>query len=409
MKLQLKIALRNVFRNKRRTGLTLLAIVFGAVAIIVFGGYAEQVYVGLRETTINSQLGHIQIFRQGYAEHAKREPESYLLDPETVKKVKDILEEIPEVQVVATRLNFSGLLSNGSTSIGVFGIGMEAELEAEMSSGLTIIKGEDLFADEEDAVLLGEGLAHTMEMQPGEVLTLLSSTADGAINALDVTVAGIFNTYAKEYDDRAMRMNLPHTKLLLYTDEVTRVVVLLKETAFTEKTASLLTARLKDAELEVEIKTWRDLADFYNSVKMMFGNLFGFIQIIVVVIVVLGIANTMMMTVMERTSEIGTIRALGTKKRGVMQLFLLEGLIIGVLGGLLGVFSGIGAAELISAMEIMMPPPPGASKGYPINIKIVPEVLSLSFGLAVVAALCSSFYPAFKASRLRIVDALRFV
>jgi len=409
MKLQLKIALRNVFRNKRRTGLTLLAIVFGAVAIIVFGGYAEQVYVGLRETTINSQLGHIQIFRQGYAEHAKREPESYLLDPETVKKVKDILEEIPEVQVVATRLNFSGLLSNGSTSIGVFGIGMEAELEAEMSSGLTIIKGEDLFADEEDAVLLGEGLAHTMEVQPGDVLTLLSSTADGAINALDVTVAGIFNTYAKEYDDRAMRMNLPHTKLLLYTDEVTRVVVLLKETAFTEKTASLLTARLKDAELEVEIKTWRDLADFYNSVKMMFGNLFGFIQIIVVVIVVLGIANTMMMTVMERTSEIGTIRALGTKKRGVMQLFLLEGLIIGVLGGLLGVFSGIGAAELISAMEIMMPPPPGASKGYPINIKIVPEVLSLSFGLAVVAALCSSFYPAFKASRLRIVDALRFV
>jgi putative ABC transport system permease protein len=409
MKLQLKIALRNVFRNKRRTGLTLLAIVFGAVAIIVFGGYAEQVYVGLRETTINSQLGHIQIFRQGYAEHAKREPESYLLDSETVKKVKDILEEIPEVQVVATRLNFSGLLSNGSTSIGVFGIGMEAELEAEMSSGLTIIKGEDLFADEEDAVLLGEGLAHTMEVQPGEVLTLLSSTADGAINALDVTVAGIFNTYAKEYDDRAMRMNLPHTKLLLYTDEVTRVVVLLKETAFTEKTASLLTARLKDAELEVEIKTWRDLADFYNSVKMMFGNLFGFIQIIVVVIVVLGIANTMMMTVMERTSEIGTIRALGTKKRGVMQLFLLEGLIIGVLGGLLGVFSGIGAAELISAMEIMMPPPPGASKGYPINIKIVPEVLSLSFGLAVVAALCSSFYPAFKASRLRIVDALRFV
>jgi putative ABC transport system permease protein len=367
------------------------------------------VYVGLRETTINSQLGHIQIFRQGYAEHAKREPESYLLDSETVKKVKDILEEIPEVQVVATRLNFSGLLSNGSTSIGVFGIGMEAELEAEMSSGLTIIKGEDLFADEEDAVLLGEGLAHTMEVQPGEVLTLLSSTADGAINALDVTVAGIFNTYAKEYDDRAMRMNLPHTKLLLYTDEVTRVVVLLKETAFTEKTASLLTARLKDAELEVEIKTWRDLADFYNSVKMMFGNLFGFIQIIVVVIVVLGIANTMMMTVMERTSEIGTIRALGTKKRGVMQLFLLEGLIIGVLGGLLGVFSGIGAAELISAMEIMMPPPPGASKGYPINIKIVPEVLSLSFGLAVVAALCSSFYPAFKASRLRIVDALRFV
>ena len=409
MKLHLKIALRNVFRNKRRSGLTLLAIVFGSVAIIVFGGYVEQAYVGLRETTINSQLGHIQIFRKGYAEHAKREPEGYLLDPGTVDKIKDILDGIPEVQVVATRLNFSGLLSNGAMSAGVFGIGMEAELEAEMSSGLTIIKGEDLFEDQEDATLLGEGLADTMEVEPGDILTLLSSTADGAINALDVTVSGIFNTYAKEYDDRAMRMNLPHTKMLLYTDEVTKVVVLLKDTSFTETTASLLKSSLAEAELEVEIKTWRELADFYHSVKMMFGSLFGFIQIIVVVIVVLGIANTMMMTVMERTSEIGTIRALGTKRRDVMRLFLLEGLVIGILGGVLGVLAGVGAAELISAMEIMMPPPPGASKGYSININIVPEVLFQSFVLAGVAALCSSIYPAFKASRMRIVDALRFV
>jgi putative ABC transport system permease protein len=409
MKLQLKIALRNVFRNKRRSGLTLLAIVFGSVAIIVFGGYVEQAYVGLRETTINSQLGHIQIFKKGYEEHAKREPEKYQLSPDTVVKIQEILSEIPEVQVVTTRLNFSGLLSNGSTSMGVFGIGMEAEKEAEMSSGMTINEGEDLFEDDRDSVLLGAGLAETMEVHPGEILTLLSSTADGAINALDVTVSGIFSTYMKEYDDRAMRMNLAHTQTLLYTDEVTKVVVLLKDTAFTEKVAQLLRSRLDETGLEVEIKTWSDLAHYYNAVKMMFGSLFGFIQIIVVVIVVLGIANTMMMTVMERTSEIGTIRALGTKKRGVMQLFLLEGLVIGVLGGVLGMLFGAGIAELITTMDIMMPPPPGASQGFPIVIMIVPEVLLQSFALAVVAALFSSIYPAFKASKLKIVDALRFV
>ncbi len=408
MMLSFKIAIRNVFRNKRRSGLTLLAVVFGCVAIIIFGGYVQQAYVGLRESTINSQLGHIQIFKVGFEEYGNKAPDQYRLSPQSVEKIMEILNEFPEVQMATMRLNFSGLLSNGVNSIGVFGIGMDAEKEAEMSSGLTLISGDDLFEDEIDSVLLGTGLAKTLDTQPGEILTLLSATADGAINAVDVTVAGIFSSFSKEYDDRAMRMNLVHTRNLLYTEETTKVVILLKDTAFTESVAAKLQVRLQQAGLDTEIKTWEDLADFYKAVKRLFGGLFNFISIIVVVIVILGIANTMMMTVMERTSEIGTIRALGSKRSGVVQLFLMEGLIIGILGGFLGILVGVLTAELITSAQIMMPPPPGSSQGFPIVILIVPEVLMRSFGLAVVSSLLSSIYPAIKASRLKIVDALRF-
>jgi len=83
-----KIALRNIFRNKRRSGLTMMAIVFGSVAIILFGGFIAATYQGLRESTINSQLGHIQIFKEGYSDNSKKEPEKYLLKPETVQTIK---------------------------------------------------------------------------------------------------------------------------------------------------------------------------------------------------------------------------------------------------------------------------------------------------------------------------------
>lgn len=408
MTLLCKLALRNIFRNKRRTGLTLTAIVCGSVALILFGGYIQANYQGLRESTINSRLGHIQIFQAGFQENRARAPEKFLLSPQSIKKINLILEEISGVEIVTARLEFSGLLSNGRTSIAVIGIGGEVEKEAEMSVGLTLIDGEVLFEDDEDEVLMGKGLAASLHARPGDVLTLLASTSDGAINAVDVVVAGIFESFSNEYDERAMRMNLQHTRFLLDNEGVTNMVVLLDETARTEAVAKQLATLFQQAELQVEIKTWSELAPFYHAVVRLYDGLFGFLQLIVMVIVFLGIANTMTMSVMERTPEIGTIRALGTRKKGVVALILLEGTLLGALGGVIGILLGVVTARLITAGQFMMPPPPGSSIGFPIIIRIVPSVLAVGFLLAAGAALLSSIYPALKAARLKIVDALRF-
>jgi putative ABC transport system permease protein len=144
-------------------------------------------------------------------------------------------------------------------------------------------------------------------------------------------------------------------------------------------------------------------------VRNLLQNILGVVTLIVSVIAVLGVANTMTMAVFERTREVGTIMAIGTKRRGVVALFLTEGFCLGIIGGLLGLTVGIGLAKLISIYGIAMAPPPGSTRGFIARIWVIPEVLSLAFTLSLLTALLSSFYPAFRASRLNVVEALRHV
>jgi putative ABC transport system permease protein len=409
MSLFFKIAFLNVLRNSRRTLITVLAIVFGCVSLIVFGGFVESMYQGLRENMIRSNLGHIQIYKKGYSEFGNIDPEKYLLSKTELQKIFSIVETQPEVEFASERLNFTGLLSNGLTSLGVFGVGMDADKEALMNSAVTIIEGEDLFPDDLESALVGEGLAKGLNVKVGDWMTILSATADGAMNAVDINIAGIISTGIKEIDDRTIRANLPHIQTLMYTDSVTRVVILLENTEDTSPVTNRLNQLFKDNQLDVEIKTWSDLAGFYHKVVKLFNNVFGFIKIIVMVIVVLGIANTMMMAVMERTTEIGTVRALGNTRREIISLFLIESAYLGIIGGVLGIAIGILAAKGITAANIQMPAPPGSTRGFPINITIVYRFLVEAMILGILASVLSSIYPALKAARLKIIDALRFV
>ena len=131
------------------------------------------------------------------------------------------------------------------------------------------------------------------------------------------------------------------------------------------------------------------------------------IELIIGLIIVITISNSMMMAVMERVSEIGTAMALGTRKRGVLLQFILEGLFLGVLGGALGVAVGIGISELVSAIGIPMPPPPGQARGYRAGMIVTAAVVETACLIAVVTALLAAIYPSWKASRTNIVDALR--
>lgn len=409
MLLLLKIAFLNVLRNSRRTLITILAIVFGCVSLITFGGFVESMHDGLREGMIRSQLGHLQIYQKGFSRFGHVDPEKYMLSAETVKKILEIAEKQPGIEIVTSRLNFSGLLSNGKTSIGVFGVGMDAEKEALMNSAVKILDGEDLFADDPEAALIGNGLAKSLDIKTGDWLTLLSSTEDGGMNAVDIQVKGIISTGIKELDDRLVRANLPHIQNLLYTAGLTRVVILLDKTKDTTVVKSNLEKAFKAANLDVEIKTWSDLASYYHKVVSMFNKVFGFIKIIVVIIVILGIANTMMMAVMERTSEIGTIRALGNTRSEILKLFLSEAIYLGIIGGVIGMLTGVLLAKGINAAGIMMPAPPGTTEGFPIRILLVKQLFIEAMLLGLMSSVVSSIYPAIKASRLKIVDALRYV
>jgi putative ABC transport system permease protein len=154
------------------------------------------------------------------------------------------------------------------------------------------------------------------------------------------------------------------------------------------------------------MRTWSELAGFYHQVVMLYNGIFGFLGVVIGVIVVLSVANTILMSAFERTREIGTLMAIGTERSRIWNIFLLEGLFVGIIGGLAGLAVGGALGALINHVHIELPPPPGYTSGYRLQIMLNASILTTAFLLAASTATISSVAPAFKASRMRIVDAL---
>ena len=408
MSLGWKIALLNILRNGRRSVITLAAIIFGCVSLIVFGGFVQSMYEGMRESMIRSQLGHIQIYAEGYNQYAKVSPSEYFIPVDQLANIEKQIKQVASPLVIAPRLNISGLISDGKQSIAIVGVGVDADKEVLLSSSIIITQGEDLFPEDVSAAHIGEGLFESLDIDVGGYLTLLASTRDGAINAVDIQVVGVINTGVKELDDRLIRMNLPLAQELMYTQDVSRLIVLLENTDDTLPVSELLNQQFSQQGLDLELKRWDELSAYYHQVVSLFDGVFGFISIIVLIIVSLSISNTMLMAVMERTREIGTIRAMGGTPMQVTGLILLESFFLGIIGSALGLALGMLAAKGITFAEWMMPRPPGSTQDYPIRVFVVADIMVQTFVLGVCIAVVSSIYPAVKASRLSVVNALRF-
>jgi putative ABC transport system permease protein len=399
----LKLAFRNIFRNRMRSLLTLAAIVSGVSAIILSGGFIEDVFVQMRESTIRSHLGHLQIFRKGYLEYGRREPARYLI--QHPQKITDAIQTIPHVQSVMTRVSFSGLANNGRADLPIIGEGVEPDKEARLGTATTLVTGRPLQDSDAFGAVIGEGVAAALKLQPGSVLNLMVTTPDGALNTLEFEVVGVFRTFSKEYDDRAVRIAQSAAQELLFAPAVHTVVVLLDDTGATDEVVAAIESRLKGQGYAV--KPWHELADFYNKTVSLYRRQFGALQAIILVMLVLSVASTVNMVVYERTGEFGTLLALGLRRRKVFRLVLIENTLLGLLGGLLGVITGFALATLISHIGLPMPPPPGSNTGYTASIRIVPWVFAAAAITGVLAASVAAILPGRRAARLPVVEALR--
>ena len=397
------LAFRNIFRNRLRTALTLAAIVTGVAAIIISGGFVEDVFVQLRESTIRSRIGHIQIFREGYIEYGRREPSRYMIEkPGTVISA---VQSIPNVQAVMTRMNFSGLANNGRADLPIIGEGIEPAKEEQLGTATTIVAGRALQESDTFGAMIGEGVAAALHLRPGSFVTLIVNTAEGALNTFEYEVIGVFRTFSKDYDDRAVRIPLSAAQELMFTQSVHSVVVLLDDTSTTDSVTKALKVRL--ASLGYEVKPWYELADFYQKTEALYRRQFGALQSIILVMLVLSVASTINMVVYERTGEFGTMLALGLRQRQIFGLVVLENALLGLLGSLLGFIVGVVLAAIISNVGLPMPPPPGSSIGYTATIRMVPSVLAIAVLTGALAAVIAAVLPARRASRLMVVDALR--
>ena len=405
----LLLAFRNVFRNRRRTIMTLLMVGGGVTGLLLSGGFFAFMVDGLREHTIKEGLGHLQIFT---AEHFRRD-EVRVLDTgiENWQQVAATIQAGPHIRGVAPRIEFYGMVSNGSKS-SVF-VGSAVDPAAESSLGFTprLSSGTDLSPKPSGEVeaIIGSGLAKSMNVKVGDGLTILAVTSDGALNGVDVQIAGIVKTGYDEMDARYLRVTLASAQRLLQSDRVTNLVVGLDSTANTDAAAAALAPRLQGLPQQMVLKKWIDLATYYLQVRNMFFGIFLFLGVIVFFMVLMASVNTLLMAMFERTREIGTMLAMGTPRLWIVALFMLEATLTGCLGAIAGVLSGNLLGSIINASGLHMPPPPGYSVAISFKVLHVPAIMVGASILVIFSLALSSIIPAIRASRLQIAEALAHV
>jgi putative ABC transport system permease protein len=403
----LKLAARNILRNRSRTLLTLLVMATGIVAMILGMGFITDTVQQFTERTIRSSTGHLRIYRQGYLEDGLVHPYDYMIDlPD------DFMARIrrePHVVAVGPRLNVVGLASNGETTIPFSMQTIDPELDQSIRSTIEVIDGSFLVAGDDFGVLVGKGLARVLGVKRGDNLVLLSNTQRGAMNAVDATVKGICSSGFIEFDNSSIFATTPLAKRLLHSEGIQMVLVFLDATRNTDFMKRRLEKLLAGIDPQYRIQAWYETDKALEIKKMLevYNGIFRIAKWIIVIVVMLGIVNTMNMAVLERIGEVGTLMALGTRREGILKLFLAEGFLLGIFGGISGCLLGCAFAWLLSRIGIQMPTPPGYSSSWIARITIAPRMLWPPFLLVVLTSVASSVLPAMKASRLEIAEALR--
>lgn len=403
------LALRNVSRNRRRSILTGGVVVFGFAAFALAGGFVAQNLNGLREATIRSGMGHIQFARPEVFDLAETGTLEYGIDDAaaTVRKLR----EDPDVAEVLERIDFMGLITNGVASIPFLGVGVDPQAEARSMDQPSLVSSGRWLTDRiERGVVLGSGLAGALSLSPGDSATLLVTTRDGTLNAVDALVVGVSDLPIKQMNDRYLATSLGlASELLLAEGRVSKLVVVLEDEADAGAVRAHLIDRLGESKTGLVGKTWKELAVFYRQVKLLYAAIFGFMGAVLVVVVVLAAANTMMMAVAERTREIGTLRAMGTRPRTIRLLFVAEGLVLAAMGCAGGVLLSLAVRLVLNHSGIMLPPPPGGTFGSPLRIELYGAAYAAGGAAMIFTMVVASYFPARRASRICVVEALAHV
>jgi putative ABC transport system permease protein len=408
----IKLAFRNILRNRRRSFITMAAIGIGFTAIGLFHGYMHNAYEGLRTIAIRGEgLGHLRINKAGWQAKGKLEPEKYMFSQEDTEKIIKLVKEEKEVVLATPQIQVTGMVTNGATSTVFIAQGIIPKDEMIIKGKYKMFRpkeGGNINDEKIYGVQMAKDLASYLNLKTGMDGIVMAPTLNGQMNALDMQIAGIYDTGNDFSNDKFLRFNFYFAQSLLDTKSAERVVVLLKGWEETEMMRDRLLKKLKAAGIDCEIRTWQELSLGYLKMKSYLDVVFGMLTSIVLVIVVMTTINTMGMAILERTKEIGTLRALGLKFRGVSILFALEGAMLGFLGGL----GGIVLHGVVWALIRIFPPyyiPPGFSEKVPVYVDYVPEMLLFLVLCFVVLSMIAAIIPARGAARKNIVDALGHV
>jgi putative ABC transport system permease protein len=463
----LKIALRNLLRNRRRSAMTGSAIAVGALALLVFGSFTTYLFASF-QTNLVQRIGHLQVFHSGYFLFGAGNPAAYGIDD--YRKAMQLIAADPTVgplinvmtptqALVGIAGNFDGSNDAAKTFLGTGVVPSDRDRMLrwnEFGVGRVFAPDDRLADNDPSRGLIGGGMARilglctalklgncpvapaqattTLAVAPDPALAdlahrelsgataaansapqidLLAATAGGAPNVVAFTVAGTDPQGIKELDDNYVAMHFALAQQLVYgrgEHKATGIVLQLHRSEDMVKARAALTAIFARAHLPLEVRDFVELTPFYAQVVNLFGSIFLFMALIMGVIVLFAVVNTMTMNVMERTSEIGTIRAMGVRRRGIRRQFLIEGAVLGVVGATLGAILATLVVIAVNHAGLTWSPP-GNANPIPLQLDLFgrPLLLAGTWIALVAIATIASLIPANRAARMPVVDALRHV
>jgi len=417
IKTLLSIAWRNVFRNRRRTLLTLSILAIGCVGLVLIGGYFDNVLEGMREQMIHSQYGHLQVNASGYYQKGVTAPYDYLI--RDVARAEAEIEKTPHVLFTVPRLKISGMASSETTTVAVVALGTDHIRETRMGSAkalnvtipsIHILEGRDLDESDPYGVLVGKGLLKSLGLKLGDTINFLTTREAGALDGAPFRVRGVFETIVKDADDRSMKVNLGVLqKIAGVPNQLHTLMVVLDDTKNVDEVKSDLSRRLQAARLPLETLTWNEVDTVYRQYDALHQKICLIVQMIICVVFFFSVANTVNMALMERIREFGTMMAIGNGRGSVFGMIFMEVFLFAVVGSLIGVLAGCVVARIVSSIGIEMPPPPLGTNSYTAMITLSWPLLIQSYFISMISTLLSGILPAYRGCHFRIIEALGYV
>jgi ABC-type lipoprotein release transport system permease subunit len=400
--LPLRLAWRNVWRNPRRTGVVVCAVAVGIAGVLLSMSVNYGMVVGLVETAIATELGHLQVHARGFDEN----PELRIRLEDGGRAVSASIAGLTEVKAWTRRVRGEGLLTSPRASAGVSVVGIEPELEAEVSLvARSIIQGS--YLDGRRRVLIGEELARRLEVGVGDKVVLSVQDLRGDLTGEALRVGGLFRSPSRDLDRGTVFVRLGEAQALLGLGEAVSEIVVV---ATGRRAISPIRDALVRSLPSAEVRTWEELRPLLVYMVDMFDQMAVYVYLAVFVAMAFGIANVLMMAVYERRREIGILMAVGMGRGRVVAMIVTESALVTLLGLMIGFAVAIAAlAALQDGIDLSYFAEGLTAYGF--GTRIVPALRVEDFivptGVAVVTALLASAWPALRAVGFRPAEAVR--
>ncbi len=399
----LKMAFRDLGRNRRRSFFSALAVGGGLALLILMSSVVAGEMGSALESAINLQTGHIQIRAATYDENkSSLKWEDLVANPDEIAAQ---ISKFDQVKAATARLYASGFLTSGTQSAGARITGIDPLSPASDPYRKGVISGQYLSPDDREAILIGKPMAEKLNLQVGDHVGLSLNTADGTVQEQTFTVKGIYSTGTYAFDSATVFLPLAKAQAITQTENhASTVYILLKDTSMTDTVLPALSV-----SPNLQVKSWKDLNALFVEFEGFAQSYIAIFYLIILAISASVIINTLIMSVYERTREIGILSAIGMRGSRILMLFLAEssllavggvimGLIIGVLGTMYFNVHGFYIGNMgLSGMTIADTIYAKLTVDNLINLTIMTFIVTLLAGLL----------PAIMASRMQPVEALR--